>query len=123
MRALRLALLFGGFGLLPLWASVIFVYAGSLQSRSSEYWNVAPWLIVMAIPFCVITLVIAGVTYAVYVSNKGSASQKLTRAAGAFALLWVVVLAGAGFIWNRHRANQADIAAEKAAAKQFVGQK
>lgn len=81
MRGLRLALLFGGLGLLPLWAAVIVVYAVSLQSRSSEYWNVAPWLIVIAIPFCAVTLVLVGLIYAVYVASKASNSQKLTRAA------------------------------------------
>lgn len=44
------------FGLLPLWAAVVALIVGSYISKSPEYWNVAPWLIVAAIPACAITL-------------------------------------------------------------------
>ena len=45
------------FGLLPLWASIIVMIAGSLVSGSPDYWNVAPWIVIFAIPACAITLV------------------------------------------------------------------
>lgn len=44
------------FGLLPLWGSIIVLVAGSFVSRSAEYWNVAPWIVVIAIPACAVTL-------------------------------------------------------------------
>lgn len=44
------------FGLLPLWVSIILLIVGSFVSRSSEYWNVAPWIVLIAIPACVVTL-------------------------------------------------------------------
>ena len=44
------------FGLLPLWVSIIWLIVGSFVSRSSEYWNVAPWIVLIAIPACVVTL-------------------------------------------------------------------
>ncbi|HEY0501878.1 MAG TPA: hypothetical protein VGD42_00155 [Lysobacter sp.] len=30
-----------------------------MSSRSSEYWNVAPWLLVAAIPASIVTLLLA----------------------------------------------------------------
>ena len=43
-------------GLLPLWAAIVVVVVGSFISDSRDYGNVAPWLIVAAIPACVLTL-------------------------------------------------------------------
>jgi hypothetical protein len=43
-------------GLLPLWASIAAVIIGSYISRSSDYWTVAPWLIIAALPVCIVTL-------------------------------------------------------------------
>ena len=121
MRALRLLLLFGGFGLLPFWASLVYVYAGS-RNAGSDYWNAAPWLIGLSLPFCAITLAMAGITFAVYAGTKGDNSRKLKRALSCFALLTVLVLGGAGLVWNRYQGREADIAAEREAGKAFVEQ-
>jgi hypothetical protein len=43
-------------GLLPLWASIAAAVIGSYFSRSSDYWTVAPWLIIAALPVCIATL-------------------------------------------------------------------
>jgi hypothetical protein len=43
-------------GLLPLWIAILAVAAGSFMTKSGDYWNVAPWLIVAAIPACIVTL-------------------------------------------------------------------
>lgn len=43
-------------GLLPLWAAIAAVGIGSYTSKSSEYWTVAPWLIIAALPACIVTL-------------------------------------------------------------------
>lgn len=43
-------------GLLPLWASIVVLIAGSFVSGSRDYWNVAPWIVVIAIPACAVTL-------------------------------------------------------------------
>lgn len=48
-------------GLLPLWAAIVALIVGSYISNSPEYWNVAPWLIVAAIPACAITLALVEV--------------------------------------------------------------
>lgn len=46
------------FGLFPLWIAIIGLIAGSYLYKSSDYWLVAPWVIVVAIPACAITLAI-----------------------------------------------------------------
>lgn len=43
-------------GLFPLWAAIGAVVIGSYTSNSPDYWNVAPWLIVAAVPVCILTL-------------------------------------------------------------------
>jgi hypothetical protein len=43
-------------GLLPLWISIIVLIAGSYVSGSRDYWTVAPWIVVLAIPACAVTL-------------------------------------------------------------------
>lgn len=45
-------------GLLPLWAAITVVSVGSFTSRSSDYWYVAPWLILASIPVCLVLLVL-----------------------------------------------------------------
>lgn len=50
-------LLFLSVGLLPLWISIILVVIGGHQAKNTtDYWNVAPWLIMVSIPVCGITL-------------------------------------------------------------------
>jgi hypothetical protein len=49
-------------GLFPLWAAVIVLIAGSYISPSLEYWNVAPWIVIAAIPACAVTLGLLEVT-------------------------------------------------------------
>ena len=43
-------------GLSPLWASIVLLVAGSFVSGSPDYWNVAPWIVVAALPVCAVTL-------------------------------------------------------------------
>jgi hypothetical protein len=64
-------LLFAGFGLAPLWASTLIVVMGS-RGASSEYWNAAPWLMVMSIPVCAVTLVIAAVARVIAVRTRSN---------------------------------------------------
>ncbi|MGE5526009.1 MAG: hypothetical protein ACM3SS_20020 [Rhodospirillaceae bacterium] len=48
-------------GLLPLWAAIAVVAIGGHVSKSPDYWNVAPWLIIAALPVCIVTLVLVEV--------------------------------------------------------------
>jgi nitrate reductase NapE component len=69
--ALRLFLLFVGFGLLPLWIALIAVFVGAQRTSYSEYWAAAPWVIVFSLPICVITLAISTITTVIYFVRKG----------------------------------------------------
>ena len=75
-----------GFGLLPFWVASIFVWRGSIGA-SADYWNVAPWLIVISLPACAITLGIAIVTVIVYGRTAGEPRDKFRAAAKRFGVL------------------------------------
>jgi hypothetical protein len=49
-------------GLSPLWVAVIVLIAGSYIYPSPEYWTVAPWIIVVAIPACAVPLALLELT-------------------------------------------------------------
>jgi hypothetical protein len=119
MKALRLVAWFAIFGLLPFWASLVLVILGS-TGRSSEYWAVAPWLVIMAIPFCGITLAMAAVTYGVYVATNGDFARKLKYAGGCFVVLSAVVLGCVAIVWNRHQAKEAELKATQEAGQVLV---
>jgi hypothetical protein len=46
------------FGLLPLWLALTALLVGGATTRSPEYWNAAPWLLVAAIPLSLLTLLL-----------------------------------------------------------------
>lgn len=94
---------FVGFGFLPLWAANVLVFLGSLRpSVSSEYWAIAPWLIVAAVPVCGVTLAIASVTLDVYNFTSGSPSRKSKFAALSFLSLVLVIGAIATSLWKQN---------------------
>lgn len=47
------------YGLLPFWIALTLMLAGGVTTKSAEYWNAAPWLLVAAIPASVVTLLLA----------------------------------------------------------------
>jgi CDP-diglyceride synthetase len=46
------------FGLLPLWLALTALLVGGATTKSAEYWNAAPWLLVAAIPLSLLTLLL-----------------------------------------------------------------
>jgi len=47
----------------PLLVATVGVYIGSLSDRSPEYWFVAPWFIIMALPVSAMMLALVGLLY------------------------------------------------------------
>lgn len=45
-------------GLLPLWIALTVLLVGGATTKSPEYWNAAPWLLVAAIPVSLVTLLL-----------------------------------------------------------------
>jgi len=99
-----------GFGLLPLWGALALLLLGSV-SRPADYWTAAPWLLLLALPLCGITLAMAGAIHAVHARTEGSASRKLGRAGRALAVMMAIVLAAGALLWLRHERNGIDMEA------------
>ena len=93
-------LLFGVFGLVPLWIAIAVVLVGG-QDAPKDYWLVAPWLLIFAVPACGVTLTIAAITIAVHSGASGDAVRKRKYALGTFAALLALTLAGVGAYWYR----------------------
>ena len=121
MRPGKRNLLLLGFGLLPLWAAIALVVAGSfLPGASHEYWNVAPWAIVAAIPASGITMAIAIAAVMIFNRSGGGDGRKARiSTAWFFGLVGLVVLAIIGG-WMKHRASERQSRVEQAAAMEFV---
>jgi hypothetical protein len=113
------ALIFG-YGLLPLWAAIVVVYVGGRVSQSSEYWNVAPWLIVVSVPACAVTVLIAVITLSVHARVSGDKARRFRWAASSFLALNVVVGLIVGALWLRHESLQRELEIEKGLALEFV---
>lgn len=111
-----------GFGLLPVIAASIFVYVGSLSYHgpSSEYWTVAPWYIIAAMPVSLVTFSIATITLLVCAGVSGSRSRKRRVASGAFALMVLVAVGAAGLYWMNQKKQKQNLKDEQFLAQEFV---
>jgi len=120
MPRLRRFLFIGFVGLAPLWAAILFVAYESRQTQSADYWNVAPWFIILAIPVCVVSLGIAFVTLLMHDRSGGSGARKLARAALTFVVLTGIAVGG--FLWVQHNKKNDEKAAQEDgnAAVEFV---
>jgi hypothetical protein len=65
----------------PMAAAWIFLLLGSLSTVSSDYWNVAPWLVVASLPVCVILAVIVKVLSAMASTHDRQMLQAAAKAA------------------------------------------
>ena len=123
MRKLPVVFFLLGFGLLPFWGSVAYVYRGSLSSSApADYWAVAPWIVVVASVYCSITLLMSVVTCVVYYRTRGTRVRQLAWALGVFSTMsFVVVSVGLGY-WNQYQEREANNESEKAAAVVYAEQ-
>lgn len=91
---MRKLLLFGIFGLWPLWGAVLWVIAGAryYAGSQSDYWNAAPWIIVVSIPVSVVTTLMTLAAIYVFHKSEGGPLRKTILSAlvyvGAFVLLY-----------------------------------
>ncbi len=121
MKKSHIAFLLVGFGFLPLWISIALLMVGSLkQSNSSDYWTVAPWMVIAGIVYCQYTLGIAVATIAVSVMVKGTPERRRKLAGATFVTL--VLGAGAVLAYGKMQrdSHAADLKAEEARVFEFV---
>jgi hypothetical protein len=121
MKVLRVVLWFAGIGLLPLWVSMGVVIAGSYKpSAGSEYWAVAPWLVILGAMYCWISLIVAAVTYIVYTRTAGSTSRRYTMATAVFVLSSALGATWAWAPWHKRRIVDSQYQQENAQGATFV---
>lgn len=113
---------FIGFGLLPVIAAIIFIYVGSrsYHGPSSEYWTVAPWYIIAAMPVSLVTFSIAAITLLVYGGVSGDRSKKRRTASVSFALLVLVAICAVGIYWIGQNKQKQSLKHEQFLAQAFV---
>jgi hypothetical protein len=80
MRKLLLIVILG---LWPLWVAVVWVIAGArhFAGSANDYWSAAPWIIVVSIPVCVVTTVMAFAANYVFHRSEGGPLRKFILAA------------------------------------------
>ncbi len=117
---MRRVAFFVGYGLLPFWGAVLVVLIGSLFSRSYGYWAVAPWLIIVSIPVCGATLLVAVSTVVIHARADGDKARKLKVATTFFWGLNLVIVSIAGFWWLQSATLKRDVENEKKLALEFV---
>jgi hypothetical protein len=115
-------LFFGGFGLLPLWVALAVLMAGSYSTPSADYWNVAPWLLLAAVPACAITMAIAVASRVAFERTAGSRSYKLRVATLWFTSAIVLVCLVASGVWWKHQLEKQDHAHSRELALRLVEQ-
>jgi hypothetical protein len=80
---MRKLLLVGILGLWPLWVAVVWVVAGARHfvGSQNDYWSAAPWIIVVSIPICVLTTILAFAASYVFHRSEGGPLRKIILAA------------------------------------------
>jgi hypothetical protein len=98
---MRKLLLVGILGLWPLWVAVVWVVVAARHSVATqhEYWSAAPWIIVVSIPICVVTTLMALAANYVFHRSEGGPLRKTILAA----LVYVGALALLGLYWGSHQ--------------------
>jgi hypothetical protein len=125
---LFLNLFFVGFGLLPLWVYAIFVYTQSLKPNAgADYTSgAAIWLVIAWIPWCAITLGIAGIvcmaSVGLVLEASGTRRRRLGRAVACLALLTLLSAVSASLLWKWHTARAVRFDDEREAGRVYVEQ-
>lgn len=105
MKKRWIVLLIAGFGLLPLWASVVWMIAeASRHGHGSDYWAAAPWAAIAGLYLSKYTVLAALVTIFVYHWVRGDAERKRRLATLTLAFGSVVSVGLAG--WPYYRASE-----------------
>jgi len=108
------------FGFSPVWLAIGGVVLGGLSSRSHGYWDVAPWLVIVAIPFSAFTIGISLATIAVHALTPGTEERRHKFASVTFVVLCACAVLAGAYKWKRHSDQQAAIKSEEVRVLDFV---
>jgi len=120
MSRMSVTCLYLGFGLLPFWSSIVYVYLGSVgNARPEEYWAVAPWVIIIAAPFSAITLAMAGIITHIF-KVAGGGPHRSRYAFACFVFFLAIVLVAMEHVWSRNPPKRMSYSQAPRAAERFV---
>jgi hypothetical protein len=108
-----------GFGSLPFWIAILVVLAES-RGHSSDYWAVAPWLVLISIPLCAVTFVMAVIALVTYDRATGSKARKLSMGFAALAAQVGLIAGVAAFFKARQMQREDDDRLREAAVLEVV---
>jgi hypothetical protein len=100
-KLLHVLLLVGILGLWPLWFAVVWVVAAARRSVNPDYWSAAPWIIVVSIPVCVVTTILAFAANYIFHRSEGGPLRKSILAGLVYIGALVVLYAVSGVDWLR----------------------
>jgi hypothetical protein len=89
---------------------------------SSEYWATAPWLVIVAAPFCLLSLVVVAITTAVHARTQGSKGRRFRVAALCFVVLALLGSALAWWPWHHKNVIRKTLSAEAEQGIDYVKQ-
>lgn len=107
-------------GLLPLWAAILVV--GFLAMGDSSTLVVSPWLFLVAVPACAVSLLLVFLALAVHSRVKGDKSRKFKISAAVFAAgVAAIVITALLFLYQRQSLAN-DVKRETQMASNFVAE-
>ena len=117
---MRRALLLFFVGLSPTWVAFAVMFAAAPADNPSQYWVAAPWIAVASLPVSLLSLCMLLAAFAVHAVVRGPAPRKLRFAAGTYATLLALVVAGAWAWAGRHASHAERLQADKTLVLDFV---
>jgi len=107
-------------GLLPLWVAILVV--GYLAVGDSSTLVVTPWLIIVAVPACAVSLLLVFATLAVHSRVKGDESRRFKVSLAVFAAGVATIVATALFFLHQRQTLENDVKRETQMASKFVAE-
>jgi uncharacterized membrane protein YozB (DUF420 family) len=99
-KLLPVILLVGILGLWPFWFTVVWVVVTTLHAKNPQaYGSAAPWLIILSIPVCVATTLLALAANFVFHKSEGGLVRKIMLAAVVYIGIFVLLYANSGVDW------------------------
>lgn len=99
-KFLPIVLLVGILGLWPFWFTVVWVVVTTLHAEDPHaYGSAAPWIIIVSIPVCVATTLLALAAKFVFHRSEGGRVRKIILAAAVYVGIFLMLYASSGVDW------------------------